>query len=875
MTLDQINEKIWFYDFEVYAHDWLIVLIEYSSMQRYVYHNDPESLIEFVKSRDMIMVGYNNKHYDQYILKGILSYYEPERIKQINDYIIAEQQQGWSYRYENVIDVPPQIDLMDDIVPRKSLKMLQGAMGLPIVETSIPFDHPTKWKPDEKLDIEKYCVSDVETLIPLWVARTGYLEAKTLVAELGDLDPIKCLNMTNAKLTAEYLGAKPVNFNDERDYKYPENLAKEIIPKEIIAFFDQLHDENVTDDEIFNMKLEIMLLGVKHKFGWGGLHGARPTYVYKANPDDDYIVVNYDFDSYYPHLKIRNNYVSRAMIGGPEFYDNVLSTRLESKKHKDTKNVKINKGLKLILNTAYGAMLEQFNKLYDPLMGRSVCITGQLYLTMLLITLDFHLDLELINTNTDGIMFKIHKSDLETVRGIVNEFVEIVKIPMEEEVVDFIAQKDVNNYVAMINGKLKFKGGYVSDYEPDFASRNMSAVARAIVHYFKDGTDPAETINTCTELLDFQMVQKVGGSYSKVIHETADGVIELQRTNRIYASTDKRLGKIKKVKLDVPIQDKDGNIIAYKDRLDTLQNCPFNAIVDNENKLNISDINKKWYINLAKKRIKDFEGSKSKMDETNIMEVDPTKLKKDELLQRLLATEQNGGVVVKYEGVIGKMHELRKMFQEHEWVKDGYNPQTKSEYVQAAQYKYMLNMFCLALGLEYRVDFINVERGQITTAKGSGMFWGYLEANLKFTDLATGEFTDYTVHVEASDTLDKSLQKCNTLLAKMFIQTQFLISDKSDEFVDTVPVAEKGRFVSKDEQKEIAKTIVEEPTTSTDPQKTHLISLFEKIRTLKKKPTWNDKVYQLLIADKLTSAKTQGFIMQLEEILEELEEGVE
>ena len=36
--------------------------------------------------------------------------------------------------------------------------------------------------------------------------------------------------------------------------------------------------------------------------------------------------------------------------------------------------------MKLVLNTTYGAMLNKYNDLYDPLMGRSVCISGQLQL---------------------------------------------------------------------------------------------------------------------------------------------------------------------------------------------------------------------------------------------------------------------------------------------------------------------------------------------------------------------------------------------------------------------------------------------------------------------------------------------------------------
>ena len=53
---------------------------------------------------------------------------------------------------------------------------------------------------------------------------------------------------------------------------------------------------------------------------------------------------------------------------------------MKAKKAGDKKTAN---ALKLVANTSYGAMLNgkngiSYNDLYDPLMGRSVCITGQL-----------------------------------------------------------------------------------------------------------------------------------------------------------------------------------------------------------------------------------------------------------------------------------------------------------------------------------------------------------------------------------------------------------------------------------------------------------------------------------------------------------------
>ena len=72
--------------------------------------------------------------------------------------------------------------------------------------------------------------------------------------------------------------------------------------------------------------------------------------------------------------------------------------------------------LKLVVNTTYGASLNKYNDLFDPLMGRSVCITGQLFL----LELANHLladcsTLKVIQLNTDGIMVSFDDSEYEKV----------------------------------------------------------------------------------------------------------------------------------------------------------------------------------------------------------------------------------------------------------------------------------------------------------------------------------------------------------------------------------------------------------------------------------------------------------------------------
>ena len=81
------------------------------------------------------------------------------------------------------------------------------------------------------------------------------------------------------------------------------------------------------------------------------------------------IVRNYDVSSFYPHLMTICGYTSRN-IPDPKIFEEVLDTRMKAKASGDKATAN---ALKLVVNTTYGAMLNQYNDLYDPLMGRSVC----------------------------------------------------------------------------------------------------------------------------------------------------------------------------------------------------------------------------------------------------------------------------------------------------------------------------------------------------------------------------------------------------------------------------------------------------------------------------------------------------------------------
>lgn len=306
---------------------------------------------------------------------------------------------------------------------------------------------------------------------------------------------------------------------------------------------------------------------------------------------------NFDVASYYPHEMTIDGYTSRN-IPNPQVYADMLEERIKAKKSGDKKTAN---ALKLVANTTYGAMLNPYNDLYDPLMGRSVCITGQLRL----LELAEHLysavrDLRIIQLNTDGIMVSYEEEDDPTVQSIVREWQERTGFELEEDKIAAIIQKDVNNYVEVAeDGHTKLKGGMlVRGAAPAGAfniNNNAGIVAKAVADCLAHDIPVEYTILTATNILDFQMIAKASSKYSAVYHIVNGERVPVQRCNRVYASNDWLQGTLVKVHRETGAEAKIGGI-------------PTRCVIDNANKLTLKDVDREWYINLAKDQVNAFRG---------------------------------------------------------------------------------------------------------------------------------------------------------------------------------------------------------------------------------------------------------------------------
>ena len=584
-----------FYDFEVFKEDWLVVVLDVTNQKEHIIINDADKLEKLYKAnRHDIWVGYNSRNYDQYILRAILCGFDP---KEVNDFIIVQGKKGW--QFSSLFRKFPLNNYDVLLTNDGGLKSLEGFMGNSIKETSVPFDIDRKLTEEEIQETVKYCRHDVEQTVEVFILRKEEFESHLSLIKAFNL-PLSYISKTKAQLSAIILGAVKQRHNDEFEITLPDTLEVHKY-KQIVNWYKNPLNRD------YDKVLEVEVAGVPHVFAWGGLHGAIPQYAGKG------YFINIDVASYYPALMIEYDWLSRN-IADPTKFRKIRNTRLKLKAEKNP----MQQPYKIVLNSTYGAMKDPNNAMYDPRQANNVCVGGQLLLLDLIEKLEGFC--EIIQSNTDGVLIKMPEGQSEEawfnkVDDVCFEWETRTRMQLEFDEYRKIFQKDVNNYIIVAaDGKYKTKGGYVKkltslDYD-------LPIVNAAVKNYFLFGTSPEETVGSCTQLKDFQKIVKVSGKYLYALYNPTITTEKFRDENGRLKSGKKFVGGIKQKEKAFRVfasnRSTDGGIFKVKNETknpEKFANTPEVCFIVNEsvNGMEIpSCLDKGWYIEFAKKRLKDF-----------------------------------------------------------------------------------------------------------------------------------------------------------------------------------------------------------------------------------------------------------------------------
>lgn len=558
-----------FYDFEVFKHDWLVVIINPIEKTVTKIVNDAQALEAYYsKHCEEIWIGYNNRRYDQYIMKAVLLGMNP---KEVNDWIIADNKPGWQYSssFRQIKMINFDTMLRNDT----GLKSLEAFMGNDIRETSVPFDIDRKLTDDEIEQTFFYCTHDVEQTIEVWLARKAEFDAAMGLVQIFNL-PLSYMGKTGAQRVATILGGKGLKFDDE--FEFP--IVNTLRLNKYEAVKDWYRNPENHD---YKKKQKVMVAGVEHTLAWGGIHGAIKRYYGEG------IYLMADVTAYYPSLQQRYKFGYRNMAN-PENFEKIHGENLRMKA---TGDKKARLPYKIADNAISGQLKDKFSPLYDPRDNNAICVNGQLLLVDLIEKLEPHC--QLIQSNTDGILIKLRSiKDYDLIDDIVWEWEKRTGMRMGFDIYTKVFQKDVNNYLLVgADGKTKTKGAYTKALSS--VDNDLPIINKAMVDYMTKGTPVEKTIANCDELKMFQKVVKLSGKYWRAWH---NGNYMTEKCYRVFASKNNDDTYVGKCKSKGATIEKFGN---------TSDHC----FIDNGN-INGKEcpmhLDKRWYVSLAKERLMQY-----------------------------------------------------------------------------------------------------------------------------------------------------------------------------------------------------------------------------------------------------------------------------
>ena len=582
MTTEELFEKypeILVYDFEVFRRFWCVVIV---SAEGTVVITDQVQFVRFYDThRDCIWIGYNSNHYDKFILGAVYNACLGDTLYRASQDLITY---GKTQRGGGAPDGFISYDTGDKF---RSLKELEAFMGHSIEESSMPFDYGGEFTEEMKAETIKYCTHDVLETVEVLKRRIYDFMAQKSLIETFNLPP------QDYRLTKAQLTAKVLKCTKGLDLRHQEWTNKILPCVKITKYTEVLDFYGSSKNYSEGQKKEILISGVPHTFALGGIHGAIKRCHRKGQ------LLHIDVTSYYPSIMIQHDLLTRQSKE-PELFTEIYNKRVELKKAGKKQE---QAPYKIILNSTFGITNQEFSKAYDPQRNHDVCINGQLMLLMLLEMLEG--TCELIQSNTDGIIVDCTGRDQAKVEEICHQWEQITKMGLSFEQVDEIWQKDVNNYLIRFdNGKEEAKGAYVkfnSELDNDLSIVNEAVREGLRKMSFEAINDYIEGHNKPEDLVKFQKVVKLSSKYSHVYFGYNE--IPNHKCFRVFAVCDGEI--ISKAK------NREGTHEKYANTPESAT-IVFGDLVDENltdimgRRFGIGNVDKEYYIELARSRAMDF-----------------------------------------------------------------------------------------------------------------------------------------------------------------------------------------------------------------------------------------------------------------------------
>ena len=516
-----------------------------------------EEMINFFRQPKTIFCGYNNHHYDDVVMNYIIDYQNIltglpywricQSLFNLSQTIVEDEEgsreklKRWKYAHY--------FHSMDLLTMQFSQKL---RVGLKTMQVTMHYKNVQEYDGDFNLflpstEIDKmiaYNINDVESTTELLNRLKDQVELRLFIEKEHGID---CLSMDSVKMAETFLLEK---YSEKSGI--PKNVIKEMrspmdyIPlKDVILPFikyknpklqvvlEDMKKQIVYSKERKGYEKKFVLSNVVYSIGVGGIHSIHTPKIFL--PKEDEYIGHSDVASMYPSLLIEYGWGPRHL--GKLFCDLFAGLKEERLEAKHTGQTVKNLFLKIVLNSPTGKMQQEVSWMYDPFNVFKIRINGQLILLMMVDRL-LELGCEIIQVNTDGVVYRAKKALRSRVQKVTREVESITRLTFEDDEYEAFYQYAINDYFGVIKGYsethnpklIEKKGMFITDTK---LGKGLAPVVipKAVINYFLTKQPVSEFIEKDKDIRDFLMTQNVDKKF-KVVH----GDTQVQRINRFYAS---------------------------------------------------------------------------------------------------------------------------------------------------------------------------------------------------------------------------------------------------------------------------------------------------------------------------------------------------
>ena len=605
------------YDIEVFPNFFHCTCKDTESNELYLFEiserkTQISELADFFLNKDRLFCGYNNHHYDDTLVNYIVDYCSLLKQKH---YVIAtqsifnlsqtiinsedgsiERYKRWKYaKYFDSMDL---LTMMFSSKLRVGLKEMQLTMRYHnVLEYDGNFNDYVNPKDYQK--IIEYNINDVESTTNLLqrLANKGEIDLRLFIEEeygfnALSMDSVKFGETILAKKVCEELHIDKRQLETMRSPMDNVPLKDVILPfiqyknPKLQSVLEDMKKQVVSSKERKSYENKFVISNTRYSIGVGGIHSINTPRIYV--PKNDEYIGHLDVASMYPSFIVQYGWFPTHLgKAGLDVYIQLYIERLQAK-HSGQKLK--NLALKLVLNSVTGKMQQETSWLYDPKSVFKIRINGQLILLMLVDIL-LQYNCEIIQVNTDGVMFIAKKDRESDIMESVSKLEQLTKLSFEADRYEAFYQYAVNDYFGVTDkNEIEKRGMFITE---SILGKGLAPtiIPKAVIAYLTKNIPLEKTIRECNDIYEFLMAQRVDKKF-KVEYNNH----YIQRINRYYASTNGYwLYKVK--------ETEDG--LSYENMLKKSGVTILNKI-DDTSTLN-KNINYAYYLSEARKIVNELQ----------------------------------------------------------------------------------------------------------------------------------------------------------------------------------------------------------------------------------------------------------------------------